>query len=81
VPAYIYWFGLDGFQVALFVAMLCACVFSITLGYHRLFFAPGVLSALERAPLRADLWDRRLRELRPTMVLRAPKPPQARRRS
>jgi stearoyl-CoA desaturase (Delta-9 desaturase) len=37
VPAYIYWFGLDGFQVALFLAMFWACGFSITLGYHRLF--------------------------------------------
>ncbi|HEY0790277.1 MAG TPA: fatty acid desaturase [Chthoniobacterales bacterium] len=37
VPAYLWWFGLDWFQVALFVAMFLACGFSITLGYHRLF--------------------------------------------
>jgi len=37
VPFYLYHFGLDWFQVALFFAMLIACGFSITLGYHRLF--------------------------------------------
>ena len=37
VPAYLWIFGLDRFQVLLFFAMLAACGFSITLGYHRLF--------------------------------------------
>jgi stearoyl-CoA desaturase (delta-9 desaturase) len=37
VPLYLYHFGLDWFQVALFFAMLLACGFSITIGYHRLF--------------------------------------------
>ena len=37
VPLYLYHFGLDWFQVALFFAMLWACGFSLTLGYHRLF--------------------------------------------
>src|SRR5450432_3842454 len=37
VPAYIWHFGLDWFQGALFFVMFCACGFSITLGYHRLF--------------------------------------------
>src|SRR5580700_9894945 len=37
VPIYLYYFGLDWFQVALFFAMLWACGFSITIGYHRLF--------------------------------------------
>jgi stearoyl-CoA desaturase (delta-9 desaturase) len=37
VPAYIWQFGLDWFQVALFFVMFCACGFSITLGYHRLY--------------------------------------------
>jgi stearoyl-CoA desaturase (delta-9 desaturase) len=37
VPAYIWRFGIDGFQIALFFAMFFACGFSITLGYHRLF--------------------------------------------
>jgi stearoyl-CoA desaturase (delta-9 desaturase) len=37
VPAYIYCFGLDWFQVGLFFVMFAACGFSITLGYHRLF--------------------------------------------
>lgn len=37
VPAYIWHFGLDWFQVVLFFIMFCACGFSITLGYHRLF--------------------------------------------
>ena len=37
VPAYIWFFGIDLFQVVLFFIMFCACGFSITLGYHRLF--------------------------------------------
>jgi stearoyl-CoA desaturase (delta-9 desaturase) len=37
VPVYLWFFGLDWFQVALFFAMLLACGFSVTLGYHRLF--------------------------------------------
>src|SRR6201984_3284245 len=37
VPVYLYFFGLDWFQVALFFFMFFACGFSITLGYHRLF--------------------------------------------
>src|SRR6201987_1763313 len=37
VPLYLWFFGLDWFQVALFFAMLIACGFSVTLGYHRLF--------------------------------------------
>ena len=37
VPLYLWFFGLDWFQVALFFAMLAACGFSVTLGYHRLF--------------------------------------------
>src|ERR1700745_941945 len=37
VPVYLYFFGLDWFQVTLFFFMFFACGFSITLGYHRLF--------------------------------------------
>ena len=37
VPAYLWYFGLDWFQVALFFAMFAACGFSISIGYHRLF--------------------------------------------
>ena len=37
VPAYIWYFGLDWFQVTLFLVMFCAVGFSITLGYHRLY--------------------------------------------
>ena len=37
VPAYIIYFGVDAFQVLLFLVMFAACGFSITLGYHRLF--------------------------------------------
>jgi stearoyl-CoA desaturase (delta-9 desaturase) len=37
VPVYIWQFGLDWFQIALFGVMFCATGFSITLGYHRLF--------------------------------------------
>src|SRR6185503_19496141 len=37
VPLYLYHFGLDWFQVSLFFAILMACGFSITIGYHRLF--------------------------------------------
>ena len=37
VPLYLYHFGLDWFQVVLFVVMFYACGFSISTGYHRLF--------------------------------------------
>ncbi len=37
VPLYLYHFGLDWFQVGLFVVMFYACGFSVSLGYHRLF--------------------------------------------
>lgn len=37
VPLYLWCFGLDWFQVALFFALFFACGFSISLGYHRLF--------------------------------------------
>jgi stearoyl-CoA desaturase (Delta-9 desaturase) len=37
VPLYLYFFGIDWFQIVLFFFMLYACGFSITLGYHRLF--------------------------------------------
>lgn len=37
VPLYLWKFGLDWFQWALFFAMFCASGFSISLGYHRLF--------------------------------------------
>ncbi len=37
VPLYLWHFGLDWFQVALFVVMFCLVGFSITVGYHRLF--------------------------------------------
>jgi stearoyl-CoA desaturase (delta-9 desaturase) len=37
VPLYIWHFGLDWFQMVMFFVMFCACGFSITLGYHRLF--------------------------------------------
>src|ERR1700730_18246696 len=37
VPLYLWYFGIDWFQVVLFVILLAATGFSITLGYHRLF--------------------------------------------
>src|SRR6202011_5588492 len=37
VPLYLYHFGIDWFEIALFFAMFLACGFSITIGYHRLF--------------------------------------------
>jgi stearoyl-CoA desaturase (delta-9 desaturase) len=37
VPLYIWRFGLDGFQIALFLFFLISTGISITLGYHRLF--------------------------------------------
>ena len=37
VPLYLLYVGLDWFQVSLFFAMLWACGFSVTIGYHRLF--------------------------------------------
>ena len=37
VPGYLWFFGLDTFQIILFFVMFFACGFSITIGYHRLF--------------------------------------------
>src|SRR5688500_16822138 len=37
VPAYLWHFGIDPFQIGLFFVMFAACGFSITLGYHRLY--------------------------------------------
>jgi stearoyl-CoA desaturase (delta-9 desaturase) len=37
VPLYLWYFGLDRFQVALFLVLAATTGFSITLGYHRLF--------------------------------------------
>jgi stearoyl-CoA desaturase (delta-9 desaturase) len=37
VPLYLWFFGLDRFQVSLFFVMLLAIGFSITVGYHRLY--------------------------------------------
>jgi stearoyl-CoA desaturase (Delta-9 desaturase) len=37
VPVYLWFFGLDTFQIALFLVMFFSCGFSITIGYHRLF--------------------------------------------
>ncbi len=37
VPAYIWHFGLDGFQISLFLVFFISTGLSITLGYHRLF--------------------------------------------
>ena len=37
VPLYLWYFGLDRFQIILFFIMLAAAGFSISIGYHRLF--------------------------------------------
>ncbi len=37
VPVYLWYFGVDWFQVALFFGMLAATLSSLTIGYHRLF--------------------------------------------
>ena len=37
VPLYLWYFGLDWFQVALFLGLMTVTGFSITVGYHRLF--------------------------------------------
>jgi stearoyl-CoA desaturase (delta-9 desaturase) len=37
VPTYLWFFGLDTFQIVLFFVMFFGCGFSITIGYHRLF--------------------------------------------
>jgi stearoyl-CoA desaturase (delta-9 desaturase) len=37
VPVYLWFFGLNTFQVVLFFVMFFSCGFSITIGYHRLF--------------------------------------------
>src|SRR5260370_33604955 len=37
VPLYLWYFGIDWFHFAIAAALLTVTVFSITLGYHRLF--------------------------------------------
>ena len=37
VPVYLWFFGLNTFQIVLFLVMFFSCGFSITIGYHRLF--------------------------------------------
>src|SRR6266446_888797 len=37
VPRYVWWYGLDWFQVVLFLVFILGSGLSITLGYHRLF--------------------------------------------
>jgi len=37
VPLYLWYFGIDWFQLAVLAVLLAATGFSITLGYHRLF--------------------------------------------
>src|SRR6266705_4483190 len=37
VPLYVWWYGLDWFQVVLFLLFFLCSGLSITLGYHRLF--------------------------------------------
>src|SRR6266567_4585421 len=37
VPLYVWWYGLDWFQVVLFLLFVLGSGLSITLGYHRLF--------------------------------------------
>ena len=37
LPAYLWYFGFDWFQIALFFVFLAASGFSVTLGYHRMF--------------------------------------------
>lgn len=50
VPLYVWHYGLDWFQVALFFAMFVLTGLSITLGYHRLF---SHLSFEAKAPVKA----------------------------
>src|ERR1043166_901579 len=57
VPLYLWFFGLDWFQVILFFAMLAACGFSVTLGYHRLF---SHLAFQASWPIRLDRKSTRL---------------------
>ena len=49
VPLYLWRFGIDWFQIAIFFGLLLASGFSITLGYHRLFSHLAFRAAL---PLR-----------------------------
>src|SRR5947207_6795032 len=46
VPIYLWYFGIDWFQVILFFLLLSATGFSITLGYHRLFSHLGFRARL-----------------------------------
>ena len=61
VPVYLWFFGLDWFQVVLFLVMFCVCGFSITLGYHRLGGAEAELKAalvdLDHAYVKAPFFE------------------------
>jgi fatty-acid desaturase len=53
VPLYLWYFGVDWFQIALFAVLLAATGFSITLGYNRFLriglFGPSYRCACSRS--------------------------------
>jgi len=59
VPLYLWFFGLDWFQVVLLFAMLTACGFSVTLGYHRLFSHITFQAKLAHPAFHTYFWRRR----------------------
>ena len=60
VPLYLWIFGLDRFQVALFFVMLGACGFSVTLDYHRLFSHLTFQASWPIRLMTLDFWRRRV---------------------
>ncbi len=78
-PAYIWHFGLNWFQIALFCVMFAFTGFSITLGYHRLFSHLSFKAHWSIRLFTLIFGAGRLRELRAHVVFRASPPSQVRR--
>ena len=60
VPLYLWFFGLDWFQVVLFFAMLAACGFSVTLRLPPAFLAHYLPGKLADPAVHTYFWRRRL---------------------
>ena len=76
VPAYLWFFGIDSFQIALFFVMFFASGFSITLGYHRLFSHLTFQAHWIVRSVYVDLRRLGVRKLGAPLGLRTPQSPQ-----
>ena len=65
VPLYLWHFGIDLFQIGLFVFYVYATGMSITLGYHRLFAHKAFPREDAGEAVDPHFWRLRLRELSP----------------